>query len=221
MPSALSTSSPCSISRRLAVDVGQRQRREHAEAAGMVGDQLRRVVVALARDAAALRVVADPDAGRGDRGDGGRDASLVHVLERALDSPGQRRRLQQTLSSPRRISAARCGGARRCGAASRRWSWIADLRRWRRRAGGSSDRAPRRRTAGRGLQAPREISSRRRQARRATQTAAERQSARLPVHMILSLVSRITYCLPSTTHRCRPRAPRSWRRRWRAGRRRR
>ncbi len=78
-----------------AFDVGQRQRREHAEAAGMVGGELRRIVVAVARDAAALRVVADPDAGRGDRGDRGRDAGLVHVGERLLRRPGDRRRLQQ------------------------------------------------------------------------------------------------------------------------------
>ena len=144
-----------------AFDVGQRQRREHAEAAGMVGGELRRIVVAVARDAAALRVVADPDAGRGDRGDRGRDAGLVHVGERLLRRPVDGRRLQQRahlVDVFRRrdvmmdVDAVRLGGARgrrrrfcvptdghAAGAPPRRERVHRTTRRWRARAARPAD----------------------------------------------------------------------------------
>ena len=54
MPSALSTSSAVLDLAQARVDVGQRQRREHAEAAGMIADELRGVFVALARERGGL-----------------------------------------------------------------------------------------------------------------------------------------------------------------------
>ena len=42
-----------------------------------------------------MRVIADPDPGRGDRSDRGRHPSLVHILDRSFDRPGKRRRLQE------------------------------------------------------------------------------------------------------------------------------
>ena len=159
-------------------DVGQRQRREHAEAAGMVGGELRRIVVALARDAAALRVVADPDAGRGDRGDRGGDAGLVHVGERLLRRPGDGRRLQQRahlLDVFRRrdvmmdVDAMRLGGARGRRAASRAHGRDA--------AGGcgGQDAATGRYGAGAHARRGERTALRRRNQRRAADAAAKRQ----------------------------------------------
>ena len=76
-------------------NIRERQRCEHAEAARIVDHEARCKVVALARDPAALRVIADPDTGRGDRRDGRGDAGAVHVLNRFLDRPGEGWRLQQ------------------------------------------------------------------------------------------------------------------------------
>ena len=111
-----------------AFDVGQRQRREHAEAAGMIGGELGRIVVALARDAAALRVVADPDAGRGDRGDR-RWRRRPRPCRRA-SSPASSRwsAAAAARASPRCISAARRGDGCRCGAAWWRWRSTSRLR---------------------------------------------------------------------------------------------
>ena len=51
MPSALSVSSAYSISLRLALDIGQRQRREQAEAGGVIAHDLDGVLVEGARQA--------------------------------------------------------------------------------------------------------------------------------------------------------------------------
>ena len=76
-----------------AVDVGQRERSEDAEAARMIACQCGCVVVAFAREPARRIAVAEPHARRGDRRDGGRDPRLVHVVERLLHAPALQRRL--------------------------------------------------------------------------------------------------------------------------------
>ena len=76
------------------LDMRQRHRHERPEPTRMVGRKLRRIVVGIPRKAAALLVIADPHARRRHRRDGGGDGGAVHVLERALRRPVERRRLQ-------------------------------------------------------------------------------------------------------------------------------
>jgi hypothetical protein len=73
--------------------VGRRDDGKKAEAAGIVPHQLGAVFVELAGKAARfLDVVAVPDPRLGDREDRGRDAALVHLLERGRGRPFRRRR---------------------------------------------------------------------------------------------------------------------------------
>ena len=76
-----------------AFDIGERQGGEHAEAAGMILHQPCGILITLPRDAAAV-LAGERAAGRGHRRDRGRDAGLVHVIERLGDAPGDHRRLQ-------------------------------------------------------------------------------------------------------------------------------
>jgi len=107
-----------------ALDIGQGQDREQPEAARMVGHQARPILVAFARERAARRVVAEPDARLADRRDRGRDPSPIHVLDRALRRPVGERALpgvaaEHDLGDPARrrqmmmnIDPARPGGLR-------------------------------------------------------------------------------------------------------------
>jgi hypothetical protein len=70
-----------------ALDVGQGQGGEEPEAAGVVARERRRVLVRDPRQPAGERDVAQPRIGIDEGGHRGRDAALVHVLERALDRP--------------------------------------------------------------------------------------------------------------------------------------
>ena len=70
-----------------AVDVGQRKHGKAAEAAGMVGDQLGGIFVALARELARRLSGGEIDAGCRHREHRDRDAGLVHIGERAFGGP--------------------------------------------------------------------------------------------------------------------------------------
>src|SRR5262249_47192648 len=75
-----------------AVDVRRRDGGEQAEAAAVIGSRLGGVLVELATEPARLLdIVAVPHTGLRDRQNGGGDAALVHVLERALRRPLRRR----------------------------------------------------------------------------------------------------------------------------------
>ena len=87
MPSALSTSKEYFDLPEAAVGVRQWQGGEQAEPAGMVLDDLHRVVVERARKPASLLHVAEKYPGRGHRNDGGLDAVLVHRRKRRLRRP--------------------------------------------------------------------------------------------------------------------------------------
>ena len=67
-----------------AIDVRQRQRREHAESSRMIPHQLRRILIALSRKPPRHIRVSEPQARRRNRGERRRRAGLVHVVE----SPG-------------------------------------------------------------------------------------------------------------------------------------
>src|ERR1700730_5383018 len=70
-----------------AVDVGQRQRREVAEAIGLLRDEVGRVFVDAARHLPSLVLVPADDARRGQRENPGRDLLGVHGVNRALGRP--------------------------------------------------------------------------------------------------------------------------------------
>ena len=80
------------------VDVRQRHRREQAESRRMVLHDLRAEIVAFARKADGLLLVAEIQAriGNGDDGRGG--AAPVHIIERFLSCPGGVRGLQQLVA---------------------------------------------------------------------------------------------------------------------------
>jgi hypothetical protein len=75
-----------------AIGVGQRDGGEHAEPAGIIADQLRAELIAGAGARPRRRAVFEPDARTGDRIDGGGNAGLVHLLDRALHRPVLRAR---------------------------------------------------------------------------------------------------------------------------------
>src|ERR1700736_3287258 len=70
-----------------AVDVGYRQRREVAEAIGLLRDEVGRVFVDAARHLPSLVLVPADDARRGQRENPGRDLLGVHGVNRALGRP--------------------------------------------------------------------------------------------------------------------------------------
>ena len=73
-----------------AVGVRRRDRREQAEAAGMIAHELGAVFVDLAAELAGFLVVAPPGAGLDLRQHRRADAALVHVVERHLHRPFRR-----------------------------------------------------------------------------------------------------------------------------------
>ena len=75
------------------VDMRQRQRREDAEPAGMVGRHLLAVLVRLARDLDRDRLAERNDLRRGWRKHGRRNPALVHVVQRFLNRPVRQRRI--------------------------------------------------------------------------------------------------------------------------------
>src|ERR1700732_5161321 len=70
-----------------AVDVGERQRREGAEAIGLLRDEVGRVFVDAARHLPSLVLVPADDARRGQRENPGGDLLRVHGVDRALGRP--------------------------------------------------------------------------------------------------------------------------------------
>ena len=67
--------------------IGEREHRPAAEAAGMIGNQLGVIFVALAHQFARRFAGREVDAGLGDRQHGDGDTGLVHVGERFFDRP--------------------------------------------------------------------------------------------------------------------------------------
>ena len=82
-----------------ALDVGKRQRREEAEAAGMVCDQPGSIVVGQPYQTPGLIGIAKPKAWGGDRQDGRRDAGLAHVVERFLQAPASKDRHHRLMAA--------------------------------------------------------------------------------------------------------------------------
>jgi hypothetical protein len=91
-PSAWSVSKAYSISR--SAWIGQRQRREQAEAARMVAHHLGGVVVAFARETLGFFDVSEPGARRRNRKNPDRDAIAVHRFDRPRLRPAFKRRAQ-------------------------------------------------------------------------------------------------------------------------------
>jgi hypothetical protein len=81
---------------KAAVDIGQRQIDEQAEAPRVIRSQTSFIVVADSGDAARGGVITEPYPGRRNRGDGGGHAAAVHVLDGLGRSPP----LQSSLDLP-------------------------------------------------------------------------------------------------------------------------